>query len=161
MVTNRHIYRKWTQSWKTVKKIYQQFLWFVTIDVLKIEQQHSLYQDIITLPMTPIINTSFNKHTMSWELIHSCLIHPPDGPARYPGMPGNKTRDSRQCGGRRLLKLLHQHPIQVLTATQVKGESTRTTIGSLGRTTGAAWHRPPVSFGRAAGDNQRYWGGDQ
>ena len=42
-----------------------------------------------------------------------------------------------------------------------QGESTRTTIGSLGRTAGAAWHRPPVSFGRTAGDNRRYWGGDQ
>ena len=82
-------------------------------------------------------------------------------PARYPGTPGNKTRDSRKCGGRRLLKPLHQHPSQVLPAAQVKGESTRTTIGSLGRTTGAAWHRPPVSFGRKAGDNRRYWGGDQ
>ena len=39
-----------------------------------------------------------------------------------------------------------------------RGESTRTTIGSLGRTTGVAWHRPPLSFGQTAGDNRRYWG---
>ena len=48
--------------------------------------------------------------------------------ARYPGdnnweTPGNKTRDSRQCGGRRLLKPLHQHPSQVLSAAQVKGRA--------------------------------------
>ena len=46
-------------------EIDQQLLDFITIDSIKIEQQHSLYQDIITLPITPIINSSF-KHPMSW-----------------------------------------------------------------------------------------------
>ena len=49
----------------TVKEIYQQLLEFVTIDVLKIEKQHTSSQYIITLPMTPIIDSSFNKHPMS------------------------------------------------------------------------------------------------
>ena len=35
--------------------------------------------------------------------------------------PGNETRDSRKCGGRRLLKPLHQHLSQLLPAAQVKG----------------------------------------
>ena len=26
--------------------------------------------------MTPIINSSFNKHPMSWKLIHRSLLHP-------------------------------------------------------------------------------------
>ena len=33
---------------------------------------------MITLPMTPIINSSFNKHPMSWDLIHCRLLHPSD-----------------------------------------------------------------------------------
>ena len=41
-----------------------------------------------------------------------------------------------------------------------RGEHAHTT-GSLGRTAEAAWHRPPASFGRTAGDNRRYWGGYQ
>ena len=28
--------------------------------------------------MTPTINSSFNKHPMSWELIHSHLLYPSD-----------------------------------------------------------------------------------
>ena len=59
----------------TLKEIYQQLLEFVIIYVLHIEQQHSSDQDIITLPMTPIINISFNKHPMPWELIHNLLLH--------------------------------------------------------------------------------------
>ena len=27
-------------------------------------------QDVINFNMTPIINSSFNKHNMSWELVH-------------------------------------------------------------------------------------------
>ena len=30
---------------------------------------------MITLDMDTIINSSFNKHPMSWKLIHYCLIH--------------------------------------------------------------------------------------
>ena len=47
-----------------VEEIHQKLLDFITIDVLKIEQQHISSQDIITLPMNPIINSSFNKHSM-------------------------------------------------------------------------------------------------
>ena len=60
---------------RKVKEIYQQLLYFITIGVLKIEQQHTSSQDIINLPTTPIINSYFNKHLMSWELIHRCLLH--------------------------------------------------------------------------------------
>ena len=48
-----------------VKERYHQLLDFITIYVFNIEQQHPSSQDIITLPMTPIINSSFNKHPMS------------------------------------------------------------------------------------------------
>ena len=57
---------------------YQQLLNFIIIDILQIEQQHYSDQEIITPPITPIINSSFNKQPMSWELIHSCLLHPCD-----------------------------------------------------------------------------------
>ena len=50
---------------KTVKYRYQQLLEFISIDVLKTEQQNYSYQDIINLPMTPIINSSLNKNPMS------------------------------------------------------------------------------------------------
>ena len=60
----------------TVKEIYQQLLDFITIYVLKIEQQHPSDQDIITWPMTTIINSYINKHPISWELVHSRLLQP-------------------------------------------------------------------------------------
>ena len=41
-------------------------------------QQHPLSQDIITLPMTTITNSSLNKHPMSWELTHRSLLQPSD-----------------------------------------------------------------------------------
>ena len=44
----------------------QQLLDFITIDILKLEHQHPSSQYIITLPMNPIINSYFNKNTMSW-----------------------------------------------------------------------------------------------
>ena len=43
----------------------QQLLYFITIDIIKLEQKHTSSQDIITLTMSPIINISFNKHRMS------------------------------------------------------------------------------------------------
>ena len=51
------------------------------------------------------------------------------GPKPSMGQPyigatsGNEARDSRQCGGRGLLKPLHQHPSQVLPVAQVKGRA--------------------------------------
>ena len=59
----------------TVKDIDQPLLGFVTIDVLNIKQHYPSSQYIITLPMTPIINISFNKTPISWELIHHRLLH--------------------------------------------------------------------------------------
>ena len=38
---------------------------FITIDIIKLEQQHHSSYDIIPLPINPIINSSFNKHLMS------------------------------------------------------------------------------------------------
>ena len=42
----------------------QNLLDFITIDILKLEHQHPSSQDIITLPMNPIINSYFNKQPM-------------------------------------------------------------------------------------------------
>ena len=58
-------------------EIDQQLLDLVTIDSIKIEQQHSLYQDIITLPITPIINSSFKNtpcHGKSFISIYLTLL---------------------------------------------------------------------------------------
>ena len=46
----------------TSKEREQQHLEFITIYVIKIEQQHPSSQDIITITTDPIINSSFNKH---------------------------------------------------------------------------------------------------
>ena len=46
------------------------------MDLLQIEQQHRSVRYITTLPMTLIINSSSNKHPMSWELIHLRILHP-------------------------------------------------------------------------------------
>ena len=60
----------------SAKKIDQQLFNLITIDILKLEKQHSSSQYTIILPMNPIINGSFNKHPMSWEIIHCRLLHP-------------------------------------------------------------------------------------
>ena len=60
---------------KKVRERYQKLLDFITIYVLNIEQQHPSSKYIITLPMIPIIYSSFNKHPMTWEIIHRCLLH--------------------------------------------------------------------------------------
>ena len=54
----------------------QQLLDFITIDVIKIKHQRPSSKDIITIHTTPIINRSFKKHPISWELIHRLLIRP-------------------------------------------------------------------------------------
>ena len=53
----------------------QKLLYSISIEMLKVEQQHISSQYIITLPMNPIINSSFNEHPMSWDLIHRRLLH--------------------------------------------------------------------------------------
>ena len=57
------------------KERYQQLLDFITIGILKLEQQNTSSQDIITLTINPIINSCFNKHPISWEIIHCRLLH--------------------------------------------------------------------------------------
>ena len=46
----------------------QQLLELITIDILKLEQQHDFSDYIINLYMNPILNSSLNKHPMSWEI---------------------------------------------------------------------------------------------
>ena len=60
----------------TVKERYQQLLDLINIDILKLEQKHPSSQDIITLPITPILDHSLKKHPISWEIIHFRLLHP-------------------------------------------------------------------------------------
>ena len=62
----------------SAKEIDQKLLYFIIIDILKLEQQHPSSQYIITLPMNPIINSSFNKHPMSWYIIHFRLLQTSD-----------------------------------------------------------------------------------
>ena len=51
-------------------------MYSITIGVIKTEQQQYSDQDIITLPMIPIINSYFNKHPMLCKLIHHRLLNP-------------------------------------------------------------------------------------
>ena len=76
MGANEHRCRNKIQVETPAKERYQQLLDFITIDILKLEWQYPSSQYIITLPMTPIINISINKHPMSWELVHFRLLHP-------------------------------------------------------------------------------------
>ena len=76
MVKYHHRYRRETHGWKTVKERDKQLLDFIIIYILKIEEQHYSDKYIITLPMTPILNSSLNKQPMSWELIHCRLLNP-------------------------------------------------------------------------------------
>ena len=43
----------------------KQLLDIITIAILKLEHQHTSSQDIITIPMNPIIHSYFNKQPMS------------------------------------------------------------------------------------------------
>ena len=76
----------------TAKERDQKSLDFMNIDVIKIEQQHPSSQEIITIPMTPITNSYFNKHPISWELIYRRLLHPYDSVmkimCRHPTLDG-------------------------------------------------------------------------
>ena len=54
----------------------QQLFDFITVDILKLAQKHNASEKIINLYMNPIINSYFNKHSMSWELIHGLLLQP-------------------------------------------------------------------------------------
>ena len=49
---------------------------FVTIDILKLEQQYNSSEEIINLSMNLITNRSFKNHPISWETIQLHLIHP-------------------------------------------------------------------------------------
>ena len=50
----------------------------ITIDILKLEQQHNSSQDVINLSMNPIITSYFNKQPISWEIIHRRLLQHSD-----------------------------------------------------------------------------------
>ena len=54
----------------------QKLLESITIDILKLEQKNSSSQYITNLTINPTINSYFNKHPISWELIHPRLFHP-------------------------------------------------------------------------------------
>ena len=62
----------------TENEIYQQLMDLISIDEIKIEQKHLSNQGITTINTTPTIKISFNKHPMSWDFIHCCLLHPSD-----------------------------------------------------------------------------------
>ena len=46
------------------KERYQQLLEFITVDILKLEDQHPSSQETTTIPMNTIINSSFKKYLM-------------------------------------------------------------------------------------------------
>ena len=48
----------------------------IIIDVIKVEQNQFTNQYIVTMPMTPIINSYFNKHPMLGEINHFRLLQP-------------------------------------------------------------------------------------
>ena len=62
MGKNDHRYRRKTKSETSPKERDQQLLYFITIDILKLEQKHPSSQDIITLPKNPITNSYLNKY---------------------------------------------------------------------------------------------------
>ena len=123
MVTNRHIYMKETQSWKTVKEIDQQLLDFITINVLKIEQQHYSDQDIITIPMNPIIKSYSSKNPMSWKLIHFLLLHP-----SYSFMKAMCHHQTRTHLPKNCHKKLNQAPCTICYTEKMKTLPKRTTV---------------------------------
>ena len=74
----------------------QRLVEFITIDILKLEHQNLSSEDNINIPMNPTINSSFNKHPVSWEIIHCRLLHSYDSvmkamccPQTQDGLPKN------------------------------------------------------------------------
>ena len=55
-------------------RIYYTLLQLISLKLKKKSQE----QDMVTLSMTPIINISFNKNTMSRELINQRILHTPN-----------------------------------------------------------------------------------
>ena len=78
MVKNHNRYRKETQVLKRSQINRPELLYFITIDIIKVKQQKYPEHDIITLDMDPMINIAFNKHLITWEIIHRFLLHPYD-----------------------------------------------------------------------------------
>ena len=61
-----------TESKERDKKL----LYFITMNIIKVEEKEYTENDIITFPMDTIINSSFNINHMLWEIIHCRLLHP-------------------------------------------------------------------------------------
>ena len=74
------------------REIYQKLLYFIKIEIIEVEQQKSTENDIINLPMDPIVNISSSKHPMSWELIHRHLLLPNESVMKSISRHKNLTR---------------------------------------------------------------------
>ena len=60
------------------KYIEKQLLEYILIDIIKVLKHPLLEQNIINISMDPIINISFKKSRMTWELIYCRLFHTSD-----------------------------------------------------------------------------------
>ena len=89
-------------------EIDKQLLDLITIDVLNIEQQNTSSQEIIALPMNPIINSYFNKHPMSSEIIHNRLIQTSNSVMREMCSHQNLNGPAKHCH-----KKLNQSPCTI------------------------------------------------
>ena len=77
------------------REIYQKLLDFIKIEITEVEQQKSTENDIINLPMDPIVNISSSKHPMSWELINCRLLLPNESVMKSMFLHKNITRPQK------------------------------------------------------------------
>ena len=73
--------------------------------------------------MTPIINSSSNKHPMSWEIIHCRLIHPSYSVIKSIYRHQNLTGLPKHCP-----KNLNQAPYTIVYAVKIKPSPKVTTV---------------------------------
>ena len=60
------------------KHRYQHLLDFIPIEIVKFDIQTLSETNTITIYTDPILNSSFNKNLIIWELTHNCLLHSSD-----------------------------------------------------------------------------------
>ena len=113
----------------------QQLLDFITIDILKLEQQHNSSEDISNISMNPIINNSFNKHPMSWELIHCCLLNPSDSVMK--AMCHHQTLDGLP---KNFPKQIHKAPCTICYTSKMTTINKGTTVNTINLQPGELMH---------------------
>ena len=100
-------------------------MYFITIDIIKLEHQHTSIQYTINLSVNPIINISFNKYPMSWDIIHRRLIYPSDSIMKAMCRHQNIYRLPKHCPNK-----IHKSPCTICYISNISTINKVTTVNT-------------------------------